>query len=98
MIGPLSGCTARSSSGARGTGNWAVSCCGCDVIVLWTMLNVSPQDVSLSAYTVCREMLSKNPHACTVPSQMHTVTLRSIMHACLGREVEVDRGNERQAL
>ena len=34
IIGPLSGWTARSNSGAKGTGNCAVSCCGCDVIAL----------------------------------------------------------------
>jgi hypothetical protein len=37
-------------------------------------------DISLSAYTVCPEMLSKNPRACMAPSQMHTATLHSIMH------------------
>ncbi len=43
------------------------------------MLDVRYQGVSLSAYTVCPEMLSKNPRARTAPSQMHTATLHSIM-------------------
>jgi hypothetical protein len=40
----------------------------------------APQGMFLSAYTVCPEMLSKNPHAGTTPSEMHTTTLHSIMH------------------
>ena len=32
----------------------------------------APQGVSLSAYTVCHKMLSKNPHARIAPCQMHT--------------------------
>ena len=33
----------------------------------------APQGVSLSAYTVCHKMLSKNPHARIAPFQMYTV-------------------------
>jgi hypothetical protein len=31
----------------------------------------APQGMFLSAYTVCPEMLSKNPHAGTTPSEIH---------------------------
>jgi hypothetical protein len=40
----------------------------------------APQEIFLSAYTVCPEMLSKNPRVGTAPSEMHTATLHSIMH------------------
>jgi hypothetical protein len=43
------------------------------------MLDVCAQGISLSAYTVCRKMLSKNPRT-RMPPQMHTATLPFIMH------------------